>query len=405
MSTSSSSSSSSSSLSLSYLRPPVAALKRVLDDFVQNECLPAEAAWDAHLASLHGTAQRFGSAANAIPPCLERLKSRAKTLGLWNLFIPQRLIHKIPVEASGQHAGAEHAYVMPSIVLTYREYGIFCESLGRCPHIAPEACNCSAPDTGNMEVLLEFGTPLQQQQYLIPLLRGEMRSTFCMTEPHVASSDATNLATRLVVVVKTSNSSSSDVEYILQGEKWWSSGAMDPRCRLALVVAKMDYSQQQGSNTSTSKNCKGDNKHGAHTIVAVPLPHPQVEMKRPLTVFGYDDAPVGHAHVALHNVRLQTSDLIAGEGSGFRVAQARLGPGRIHHCMRAIGMGTFLRLFFVIMLYIPFVFLTLKSRTHYASSSTTLTSEEVSGWFFFLNLYFPWIYMVACCLFLYCSGA
>jgi acyl-CoA dehydrogenase len=320
----------------------VAALKRILDDFVQKECIPAEAEWDAHLASLtqNGstttttttTEQRFST--TAIPPCLQRLQNRAKTLGLWNLFIPQRLIHKIPIDATGKHG--EHGYVIPSIVLTYREYGIFCESLGHCPHIAPEACNCSAPDTGNMEVLLEFGTPLQQKRYLIPLLRGEMRSTFLMTEPNVASSDATNLATRLVVVVKTIGS--SRVEYILQGEKWWSSGAMDPRCRLALVVAKMDYSQLTDKKKNSTNN---NNKHGAHTIVSVPLPHPNVEMKRALTVFGYDDAPVGHAHVVLHDVRLTESDLIAGEGSGFRVAQARLGPGRIHHCMRAIGMGTF----------------------------------------------------------------
>lgn len=336
MSTSSSSSSSSLSSSLSYLRPPVAALKQTLDDFVQNECIPAEAEWDAHLQSLPKD-DRF--AATAIPPCLERLKNRAKALGLWNLFIPQRLLHKIPPEAYNNTLQGHYAYVKPSIALTYREYGILCETLGRCPHLAPEACNCSAPDTGNMEVLLEFGTVQQQAQYLIPLLRGEIRSAFLMTEPNVASSDATNLETRLVKTIHTDNNNSNSIEYTLQGEKWWSSGAMDPRCRLALVVAKVEDSQQDSNNSS--KNNNNHNKHGAHTIVAVPLPHPNVEMKRALTVFGYDDAPIGHAHVILHNVRpLYESDLILGEGSGFQVAQARLGPGRIHHCMRAIGMGT-----------------------------------------------------------------
>lgn len=300
------------SSSLSALRPEVAALKKKLDAFVENDCIPAEKEFEEHLKARHG-ADRW--TIDAIPPCLNRLKAKAKTLGLWNLFIPPHLIPKIPDPS-----------LAPPIALTYREYGILCESLGRCPSIAPEACNTSAPDTGNMEVLLEFGTPAQKEKFLLPLLRGEIRSAFLMTEPAVASSDATNLETKLSKHVR----GGSRVEYTLSGRKWWSTGAMDPRCRLALVVAKMDDPSQEGRSTS---------KHGAHTIVAVELPHPSVRMVRPLTHFGYDDAPFGHAEVVLDNVRLGGQDLILGEGSGFRVSQARLGPGRIHHCMRAIGMG------------------------------------------------------------------
>jgi len=300
--------------SLSYLRPEVAALKVRLDWFVENECIPCEEEFEAHLKDRHGK-DRW--TLDAVPPCLERLKARAKELGLWNLFIPPKMIPKMP-----------DPRLAPKIALTYREYGILCESLGRCPSLAPEGCNTSAPDTGNMEVLLEFGTPEQKQKYLLPLLKGEARSTFLMTEPQVASSDPTNLETKLVKRVANGR-----VEYILSGTKWWSTGAMDPRTRLALVVAKMDY---------TDPSCQDQQrttKHGSHTIVAVPLPHPAVVMKRSLTLFGYDDAPHGHAQVELKGVRLTEKDLILGEGSGFRVSQARLGPGRIHHCMRAIGMG------------------------------------------------------------------
>ena len=294
-------------MSLTYLRPEVAALKKRLDDFVENECIPAEAEFEAHLADRHGN-DRWTM--DAIPPCLDRLKKRAQELGLWNLFIPPHLIPKIP----------DRRYA-PSIALSYREYGILCESLGRSPHLAPEACNTSAPDTGNMEVLLEFGTRAQKERYLIPLLRGEIRSAFLMTEPAVASSDPTNLQTKLIK--RTGLLGGTD--FVLKGRKWWSTGAMDPRTRVALVVARME-----GSSAS---------KHGAHTIVAVPMPQPNVRMVRPLTLFGYDDAPFGHAEVDLDNVVLTPDDLVLGEGSGFQVSQARLGPGRIHHCMRAIGMG------------------------------------------------------------------
>ncbi len=299
--------------SLEYLRPEVAALKRKVDAFVENECIPAESEFEAFMEDRHGQ-DRW----TAIPPCLERLKERAKQLGLWNLFVPQHLLDKLPDPSLG-----------PSVPLTYREYGIVCESLGRCPDLAPQACNSSAPDTGNMEVLLEFGTPQQKEIYLLPLLRGDIRSCFLMTEPAVASSDPTNLETALE---KHTNKLTGQVEYTLRGRKWWSTGALDPRCRLALVVARMQTSSECFTLTTS--------RHGAHTIVAVPMPHPQVKLERALTVMGYDDAPFGHAQVLLDNVKLTPEDLILGEGSGFRVSQARLGPGRIHHCMRAIGMAT-----------------------------------------------------------------
>lgn len=181
-----------------------------------------------------------------------------------------------------------------------------------------------------MEVLLHFGTRMQKEKYLIPLLKGEIRSAFLMTEPDVASSDATNIATTLTKVERTNG----DVSYILNGSKWWSTGALDPRCRVALVLARMDYSKCKTNRNNLSSN---NSHHGAHTVVVVDMD--DVEIVRPLTVMGYDDAPHGHAQVNLTNIHLTADDLIIGEGSGFAVAQARLGPGRIHHCMRAIGMA------------------------------------------------------------------
>ncbi len=296
--------------SLTYLRPAVEELKKRLDNFIKDEVIPAEQEYEEHMSS------RFGMdrwTQDAIPLCLLRLQKRAHELGLWNLFLPPRLLSHVPEEAKAW---------IPSHALSYREYGILAESMGRS-ELGAMACNCSAPDTGNMEVLLEFGTSQQQRDYLIPLLQGQIRSTFLMTEPNVASSDPTNLSTRLV---KTGLET-----YQLDGQKWWSTGAMDPRCRIAIVVAKMDGDEKS-------------NIHGKHTIVMVPLPHSQVKMIRPLTVFGYDDAPFGHAEVSLDKVELTKEHLIGGEGSGFQVSQARLGPGRIHHCMRAIGCGTYFTL-------------------------------------------------------------
>jgi acyl-CoA dehydrogenase len=309
---------SSPTPSLTFLRPEVQEIYAKLQAFVETECLPVEEEFHAHLRHRHGP-DRWTM--QAVPACLDRLKARAKALGLWNLFIPPHLIHKVPDPSLG-----------PKLALSYREYGILCELLGRCPDLAPEACNCSAPDTGNMEVLLEFGTPQQKERYLLPLLKGDSRSAFLMTEPDVASSDPTNLET---VLIKKKMRVNGNVVYELRGKKWWSTGAMDPRCRFALVVAKI-VDEDGIAATSINEKTK---MHSAHTIVAVPLPHSKITCERALTVFGYDDAPHGHAQVALNGVILDETDLIFGEGSGFAVAQARLGPGRIHHCMRAIGMA------------------------------------------------------------------
>jgi acyl-CoA dehydrogenase len=298
-------------MSLSRLNPEVQAIKAKLDKFVVERCQPAEQEYEHHMKCRVG---RDRWSMDAIPPCMERLKAEAKALGLWNLFIPPHLLPHVPC-------------CPPSVVLSYREYGILCESMGKS-FLAPEACNCNAPDTGNMEVLMHFGTEEQKELYLVPLLQGTIRSTFLMTEPDVASSDATNIETTLTKI----ENSLGEVSYILNGSKWWSTGAMDPRCQVALVLARMDYSQ------CSDRSKKGAaSSHGAHTVVLVDRKH--IQMFRPLTVMGYDDAPHGHAHVKLTNVQLKPEDLIIGEGSGFQVAQARLGPGRIHHCMRAIGMA------------------------------------------------------------------
>eukprot|EP00547_Thalassionema_nitzschioides_P003637 CAMPEP_0194213040 /NCGR_PEP_ID=MMETSP0156-20130528/13340_1 /TAXON_ID=33649 /ORGANISM="Thalassionema nitzschioides, Strain L26-B" /LENGTH=435 /DNA_ID=CAMNT_0038940983 /DNA_START=32 /DNA_END=1336 /DNA_ORIENTATION=- len=299
-------------MSLSRLTPEIEALKLKLDKFVKERCQPAEREYDFHMKDRVG---RDRWVIEAIPPCIERLKEEAKALGLWNLFIPPHLYAHVPCCA-------------PSVLLSYREYGILCESMGKS-FLAPEVCNCNAPDTGNMEVMLHFGTKKQKEKYLIPLLKGEIRSAFLMTEPDVASSDATNIATTL----KKFEGSNGEISYILNGSKWWSTGAMDPRCRVALVLARMDYSQCKSKGDNLSNN----SSHGAHTVVVVDMN--QVEIVRPLTVMGYDDAPHGHAQVELTNIHLTPENLIIGEGSGFAVAQARLGPGRIHHCMRAIGMA------------------------------------------------------------------
>jgi acyl-CoA dehydrogenase len=303
--------------SLTYLRPEVQALKEKLVTFIETEVIPAEEQYHDHMQRRYGQ-DRW--TLDAIPPCLLLLQQRAQSLGLWNLFLPARLLKEVPPQTPSQF--------IPKSLLTYREYGILAESMGRS-ELGAMACNCSAPDTGNMEVLLEFGTPQQKQEYLLPLMAGTIRSTFLMTEPDVASSDPTNLQTSL----KKATDPSGCTSFILNGKKWWSTGAMDPRCRLGICVAKMD-----SGVTDASKQI---GKHGKHTIVLVPLPNPNVNMVRPLMVFGYDDAPFGHAQVELSNVPLTPEHLIGGEGSGFRVSQARLGPGRIHHCMRAVGMGEF----------------------------------------------------------------
>ena len=230
------------------------------------------------------------------PPVIEELKAEARARGLWNLFLP-----------------VTHAY---GAGLTNLQYAPLAEITGRSPWIAPEVLNCSAPDTGNMELLSLFGSAEQRERWLGPLLDGKIRSAFSMTEPAVASSDATNIATRIV---------RDGDDYVINGRKWWSSGAMSPRCRLLIVMGVTDPDAD---------------RHRRQSMICVPIDTPGVTVRRSTSLFGYDDGPHGgHGEVSYDDVRVPAASLLGAEGDGFRIAQERLGPGRIHHAMRAIGMA------------------------------------------------------------------
>ncbi|MFE4703931.1 acyl-CoA dehydrogenase [Peribacillus simplex] len=259
-------------------------LEKKLTEFMEKHVYPNESIYKKQLE-----AQK--SRWSEIPPILSELTAKAKEEGLWNLFLPD----------SGYGAG-----------LTNLEYAPLCEIMGRST-IGPEIFNCNAPDTGNMEVLVRYGSDEHKERWLKPLLAGEIRSCFSMTEPEVASSDATNIECR---IEKTGN------EYVINGRKWWSSGAGDPRCKIAIVMGKTDPEAS---------------KHEQQSMILVPLDTPGVKIERMLPVFGYDHAPHGHAEITFENVRVPATNILWGEGKGFAIAQGRLGPGRIHHCMRLIG--------------------------------------------------------------------
>jgi acyl-CoA dehydrogenase len=264
--------------------PKVQELRKKLFAFMDEHVYPNEHQWHQHVRS----ERRWEPV-----PVIEELKPKARAAGLWNLWRPKT------------HGGA----------LTNLEYAPLCEIMGRV-HWAPELFNCSAPDTGNMETLLKYGAPEQVKQWGEPLLEGKIRSAFLMTEPNVASSDATNIQTRI---------RREGEHYIINGTKWWSSGAGDPRCKIYIVMGKTDP-----DNAS---------RHSQQSMLLVPAGTPGIKLLRHLPVFGYDDAPHGHMEIELKDVRVPVCNVLLGEGRGFEIAQGRLGPGRIHHCMRLIGQA------------------------------------------------------------------
>jgi acyl-CoA dehydrogenase len=269
---------------MNFERSPAAAdLEQRLGAFMDEHVYPNEATFHRQVAA----DDRWQPT-----DIVEQLKVKARAAGLWNLFLP----------ASEHGAG-----------LTNTEYAPLCEMMGRAAPFAPEIFNCSAPDTGNMEVLVRYGTPEQKSRWLEPLLAGRIRSCFAMTEPDVASSDATNIRSSIV---------RDGHDYLVNGRKWWISGAGDPRCRIAIFMGKTDPSAA---------------RHEQQSMILVPMDAPGVTIHRMLPVFGFDDAPHGHAEITFEDVRVPASNLLLGEGRGFEIAQGRLGPGRIHHCMRLIG--------------------------------------------------------------------
>jgi acyl-CoA dehydrogenase len=266
--------------------PKVKDLQQRVRAFMDEHIAPNESLYHQHLAP--SNPNRWTPV-----PIIEQLKPKARAAGLWNLFLPE----------SGHGAG-----------LTNLEYAPLCEIMGASP-MAPEVFNCSAPDTGNMEVLARYGSPEQQERWLKPLLAGEIRSCFSMTEKKVASSDATNIESS---IVRDGN------EYVINGHKCWSSGAGDPRCKISIFMGKTDPTAA---------------KHKQQSMILIPFDTPGIKIERMLTVFGYDHAPHGHAEMTFTNVRVPVSNILLGEGRGFEIAQGRLGPGRIHHCMRLIGQA------------------------------------------------------------------
>jgi acyl-CoA dehydrogenase len=268
--------------------PRTLELQARLQAFMDRHIYPAEGRWWEEIEANTQAGRRWSPLR-----VIEDLKPLAREAGLWNLWLP----------TSDRGAG-----------LTNQEYAPLAEIMGRVPW-APEVFNCSAPDTGNMEVLVRYGTPEHQKRWLEPLLAGEIRSGFAMTEPAVASSDATNIESRIERVGD---------EYVINGRKWWTSGAGDPRCKILIFMGKTDPSAP---------------RHSQQSMILVPMDTPGVKVLRPLSVMGYDDAPHGHMEVDFVNVRVPASNILLGEGRGFEIAQGRLGPGRIHHCMRLIGLA------------------------------------------------------------------
>ncbi len=262
--------------------------------FMEEYIYPAEATYAAELATNTAAGKRWSALQT-----VEKLKIQAREAGLWNLFLP------VDSAAASGYDGAG---------LTNQEYAPLAEIMGRVPW-ASEAFNCSAPDTGNMETIARYGDEANKQRWLKPLLEGKIRSAFAMTEPDVASSDATNVATRI---------ERQGDEYVINGHKWWISGAADPRCAVFITMGKTDPEAA---------------KHSQQSMVLVPADTPGIRIVRPLNVLGYDDAPHGHVEMYFENVRVPVSNILLGEGRGFEIAQGRLGPGRIHHCMRLIGLA------------------------------------------------------------------
>ncbi len=281
--------------------PRTLELQATLLKFMDDHIYPAEARFEAEIAANTAAGKRWTPLRT-----IEELKPKARAIGLWNLFLPPT--------AGGEgsaHNGRDFG-------LSNSDYAPLAEIMGRVPWCS-EVFNCSAPDTGNMETIERYGQPEHKRQWLEPLLDGKIRSAFAMTEPAVASSDATNIASRIERV-----SGKSGDDYVINGRKWWISGAGDPRCQIYIFMGKTDPEAP---------------RHSQQSMILVPANTPGIKVLRPLSVFGYDDAPHGHMEISFDNVRVPASNILLGEGRGFEIAQGRLGPGRIHHCMRLIGLA------------------------------------------------------------------